>query len=268
MIITPLPLGFGIYETQAITSTETQGIQLMRPSSPIVAEESDRTLQTVRYEEEIFQSLLHDLRMAVLPHAPILSPPSPRPNSLMSDINVSDTSNMAVLMSDNNASDTPAMADGDPQPTLSHTQAALYIGLGGRRSYLEFISLKMPESVPAADLLNYILKPTDESPLTLTGRVLGKLGTDGLYVGKSMHIFDITKAGWSSPSLGFLELGLLNDVLEGNTAQLPYHYVRPSLASEERGRVLESYALSEDARIYSVYLYREVRVTIWPDWIR
>jgi hypothetical protein len=224
----------------------------LRPSSPIVIE-SERVLEIDSYDERTFQVMLHDLRAAAFPHAlrPSLNPPT-----IETDITVQapisggdENSNFAAL----GDSTSPERAPGTPQ-----TEAALYIGIAGRRSFLELLPSNIPHDIAAIDLIKPIIEPRRGTQETLSGRIIGKMGRNQVYIGKSRHIFDIAQHGWSAPLLGFVELGLLQDVLDGVHVQSPYRLVTPAVASEQRSLLLSSNDLPEDTRVYMLYLYREV----------
>lgn len=230
--------------------------ELNRPCSPVISLKYPRTLEPVQYSENDFQGLVRELRDALEP-----SPPAIRANSpdyhLFMDEDAPDI-----------AADTHQWDDVPYREPDSADVVMVLIGVTGPPAFRSFIeaTIGLPSKVSATTLLNHIIAPENQSPLTVAGRYIGKMKTAGLFVGKSGHIWDITKPGWTSPSLGFLQLGLFDDIVSGRAAQLPYHMLTPALESDERQRLLELYLLPEDTRLYSLYLYREVREIIQPVW--
>lgn len=204
----------------------------MRPTSPVTVHDK-RFLEKVSYNDVSFQHVLSALRRVTFP---------------------------GLLHAESHVNAAHYEAPLGPEGTL----AVLYLGITGRSLPLEPLpnkTLNLPFHASIATILEYLLNPPEGSEISRAGRLLGKKDQSGLLVGKGDQALNMGEAGWALESRGFRYVGRLDEVL-GTAGNASGHSVAPSAASVERTSLLLDDDYPDNTRVYSLYIYYEVSLSI------
>lgn len=218
-----------------ITGSESANHSLaslaIRPASPVTVEDK-RFLEKVSYIDVSFQHVLSALRRATLPGLP------------HTESHVNSAHDEAPL---------------EPESTL----AVLYLGITGRSLPLEPLpkALKLPFNAPISTILEYLLNPPEGSEISRAGRLLGKKDQSGLLIGRGDRALNMGEVGWALESRGFRCVGPLDEVL-GTAGNASGYIVTPSTASAERTNLLLDDDYPDNTRVYTLYIYYKVSLSI------